>query len=111
HRGHHRSDWHREWPHPDAGSVPLREPRHIAAGSHHGCVPRLRQRTGVLRDAAAGAPSRPTEPGRRSGAMLIPSLMMAVAAALLLLVLTRKLRAAGAWWAALAGQRTEDELA
>ena len=43
--------------------------------------------------------------------MLISSLMMAVAATLVLVVLTWKVRAAGAWWAALAGQRTEDELA
>lgn len=43
--------------------------------------------------------------------MLIASLLMAMAAALLLLVLTRQLRAVGGWWATLAGQRTEDELA
>lgn len=43
--------------------------------------------------------------------MLIPSLMMAVAGVLALLVLASKLRTAGAWWAGLAGQRTEAELA
>lgn len=43
--------------------------------------------------------------------MLMASVLMAVAAGLLLLVLAWKLRAAGAWWAGLAGQRTEDELA
>lgn len=43
--------------------------------------------------------------------MLIASLLMAMAAALLLLVLTRQLRTVGRWWATLAGQRTEDELA
>jgi tight adherence protein B len=43
--------------------------------------------------------------------MLIASLLLAISLALLAFVLGSKLRLAGAWWAGLAGERSEEELA
>jgi len=43
--------------------------------------------------------------------MLMPTILLAVGASTLLLVLMGRLRLVGAWWAGVAGQRTEAELA
>src|SRR5690606_2784001 len=110
HRGHYRSDRYGEWKDPDAGSVPVRGQGRLARGDR-GNLPELWQRAGIFRIAAAGSATSAFEPGHGSRTVLMPTLLLAAAFVALLLLVTAKLHAAGAWWAGLAGRRTEAELA